>query len=987
MVSPLRRLPVVLVLCGLVLASFAMIPPSVASSAAGVAAAVVSPEPAPARNPSFRPSFGPAAASSALPATTPSVLQGSGSSESGAPSVAPAPAAAAPASPVIRASWNGLSSEDNNYYLPPCDAGISPPDVQVAAGPSHVVEMVNLMVSIWTKQGTFAKNDTLMHFFGLSSNEFISDPKVQYDPGSGHWFATVTDVGSMGAAPTCSITVTGRVIMAVSASSDPTGSWSVLSVPSSSTGECLDQPILGVGATTVIISVNVFSSCISSKYTYYGAQYWVISKADLVAGSSSAATQSFGPYANTASYHPAQIIGTGAAAFLVTANANNASVTSIQLFRVTGTPPSASISATSLGVRTITNPPSAPQSGGSALDTGDFRVLDAAWSAENLWLTLSDGCTPAGDSTARSCVRLIQVNTTTTTITQDFDVGAAGRYYLYPSLRPDGAGNLLVDFGYSSSTDYPGLMAAGRVYGDPLNQLDPPTVVRAGSTDQGYGCSGTGSSARCRYGDYFGAGLDPTNSSIVWAAGEFGVNSGWGTQIFAGSVKAVLTIGYSLVNGGAGYAFPKLTYILDGVTQSTVLTTSATSYAADPGTAWSVPVTFFNASRTANQSSEIWSLNTSAGTPMSGGTVSASLAASFVYFHLYLFGFGFRLSDNATGSIPMLQVVALRVHLWKPAAASYFVDAGSTYGYPALLNQSTANERWSLSGSANGTVNGPGAFAGLYYHQYRVTFDYKIAGGASGPAPAVHYHGFGTNTSVVANATVWADAARPYVYTASLTEQGAGIRVGAATGTVGTITASQTFLVTYGLQYYLSVSVEPASLAGNVSGAGWYDAGSLATLTAIAPSGWKFVGWSGASPGTQATATMSMNGPENVSALFYPGLTIVAGGGGSVTYSYGSTSGSVPAGSTFVLYVAAGTTVTLTAQPSSWTDNFVSWSGGATGSATTASVTLSGPTTVSAAFASNPLAVVGIAAGVLAVILATFVLLLVARRRKRQPPA
>ncbi len=972
MVALRRPWTVGVVLGFLLLGSLGVVPAAVAAPAARQTLSTTVPGPAAPSassvpNSLFHPSLVPVSTSASASIPVPSA------------SSDVVPAAVAPASPVLRASWNGLGSIDNGNLT--SYPSVSPPDVQVAVGPTHVVEMVNLAVAMWTKSGVRVQNASLMSFFGTPANEFISDPKVQYDAASGRWFATITDVATGGSV------ATGQVILAVSTGADPTRTWRLLKVPSAATGECLDQPILGVGSSTVTISVNVFSTCLSSSFTYNGAQYWVLSKADLVSGSPSPATQTFGPYATMASIHPAQTIGASTTDYLVNANAFDTSVNAIELFRVTGVPPSASVSMTNLTVRTITNPPSATQPGGGGvlpLDTGDFRVLDAAWSAGNLWLTLSDGCAPTGDPTTRSCVRLIELNTTTTSVTQDFDVSAAGRYYLYPALRADGKGNLLVVFGYSSAVDYPGVMAAGRVFGDPLNQLDPPTVIMAGATDQGLGCST--SAHTCRYGDYFGAGLDPSNSSIIWAAGEFGVGSGWGTQIFAGSIKAVLTLSYSIVNGGTGYALPTLGYTLDGAARSATLGLTPTSYAADPGTGWSVSPFLQNTSNVLHPTSEQWMLNASASTPPTSGTVNASLVASYAYFHMYFFRFGFALSDNLTGATPMVQVVSWQVHRWAAAASSYYVDAGSAFVYPATLNQSGANERWILNGPANGTVTGANSFAGLYYHQYRVAFDYIIRDASTGPAPSVHYYSYGTNTSVQANATVWADAARPYVYTSTLTGEGGGARIGAAGGTVGNVTAAGTVLVTYGLQYLLTVSAQPSSVAGDVSGAGWYDAGSLANLTATASEGWKFIGWSGAAVGNVASTSVTMSAPENVTALFYPGLTIVAAAGGSVAYSWGSTSGTVAAGGNVTIYAPAGTAVTLVAQPSSLFDAFGSWSGGATGSATSTSVTLNGPTSVSASFGSNTLVYAGIAGGVVAVILAALILLLLARRRKKQQP-
>lgn len=921
-------------------------------------------------NPAFRPSF-----TMAPRASSPEGSRVADPTGITSPVAAARVPAAAVSSPVVRVGWTGLGASDNGYLA--SDPAIAPPDVQVAVGPGHVVEMVNLAVSIWTKQGIWLRNSSLMSFFGTPTTEFISDPKIQYDAASGRWFATITDVA------TGSNVLTGQVILAVSLSSDPTGAWILHKVPSAATGQCLDQPILGVGASTVIVSVNVFSTCLSKKFTYYGARYWVLSKSDLVAGLTSPAVQSFGPYAGTSSFHPAQVLGPSPADYLVSANAYQTSVTTIELFQVTGTPPSATVATSNLTVASITMPPAAAQPGGGSslpLDTGDFRVLDAMWSGGDLWLTLTDGCTPAGDATIRSCVRLVEISTATGVVAQDFDVSAAGLYYLYPALRADGLGDLLVVFGYSSSTEFPGLMAAGRLFGDIADHIDPPEVVMAGTAPEGLGC--TSSAGTCRYGDYFGAALDPSNASLLWAAGEIGTPSGWGTRIFAGSIKALLTFSYGIANGGSGYLPPQVQYTMDGAPRSAALSFAPAEFLADPGTDWSASATLLKPSR---QTDEIWLVNATMSPPR--GAANRDLVENLTYYHLLRFGFLYVINDHSSATPPVVQA---RVQDWPAsivAGASAYVDPNSSFAYPSLLNASTGQEQWIAGEPTAGTVAGPGQFTVTYYHQYRVAFDYLLEAASPAPAPLVGYSSRGTNTSVHANATVWADAGGAYAYSDSLAGDSSGVRLGPESGAVGSVTAAGTITVTYRLQYLLNVTVEPGSVEESVVGGGWYDAGRSATLTAAAPGGWTFVGWSGAASGSAPSVTFLMTQPANVTALFYPGLTIMAGAGGSVAYSYGAVSGVVTAGGSLTVYAPIGTRITLAARPSSIADTFGSWGGGATGTSSTTSVALEGPTTVSASFGTNVLVVAGAAGGVVLVILAAVLLLLAARRRRKSPPA
>src|SRR3989442_1723633 len=385
---------------------------------------------------------------------------------------------------------------------------LTPPDVQVAVGPHHVVEMVNVLGRISTKQGVEVRTFPLDSFFGVLSTDFISDPKIHFDSASSRWFASITDV------------TTGSVLLEVSKSDDPAVLWNAYSV-STITG-CADQPLLGFSDLVVLISANDFSSCTSGNPSYLGVQYWVLNKTDLLSGAL-ARTMSFGPDPTLFSVHPVQSLLSATTQFMVSTGSGPTST--LTLYAVTGVPPGlVLVTPQNLGIRATTVPPSAPQLGSrSTLDTADNRVQDAMWADERLWLSLADGCIPVGDNRVRSCVRLIEVDTANATIVQDFDVGISGKYLFYPALRTDAAGNLVVVFGYSSTTEYPEMRVATRSVHDPPNTIGAPQVLRAGEGPEASGCP---NNSVCRYGDYFGASQDPSDPGVVLVAGEYGTAHG-----------------------------------------------------------------------------------------------------------------------------------------------------------------------------------------------------------------------------------------------------------------------------------------------------------------------------------------------------------------------------------------------------------------------------------------------------------------------------
>ena len=945
----LRRVFLTALLIAALVAPAALASLPATSPAPSRAAAPLAFDPIRTRAPTFIPS----------PVGTPRPSVASSPSAVAPASAAPAPAVSA-ASPQILAGWEGLQA---------IVGGPVPPDPILSVGPNQVVEMVNLQMEVYSKQGALLNLTDLATLFHTGT-DFISDPKVQYDPASGRWFATLTDV------------TTTQVPLVVSRTSDATGPWALFHVPSASTGHCLDQPILGVGTNVVVVSVNVFTqtspnTCVNP---YLGAEYWVINKTDLVKGVTPHAYDS-GINSLEGSIHPVQIQGTTPVMYMVSTYWPGTATTSntLHMFAVSGVPPTTpTVTVTSLSMPTAAVPPSAPQLGTrSTLDTSDIRVMDAVWASGKIWLGFDEAC-PTDSS--RACIRLVQLDAASGTALQDFDINLAGKDVFYPAFRVDGSGNLAVVFGFSSANEYPGIMTTGRVFGDPANTYQTPQHVVAGTGPETSACK----QGLCRYGDYFGAARDPSNDSVVWLNGERGTGVGWSTHVFSVSIKAQLILNYTLMGGGSGYSSPVVSFIRGGVAAEASFGTTPTTILADPATAWSVSTSLPGSSTAAG---EIWPVNASAGAPVTSGFASASVNRTYVYFHQYRATLGFQVLGGSgyTGS-PTVNGTVFGSPVDLAVPGTYYLDAGTPYAFPAQLGGSSGSERWRGSSAATGTVSSVLDLNVAYYHQVLVTFNYRIVGTTAATPPQVQYAAVGVSTSATANATVWADSQSAYAYQDALTAPSSGIRWGPGANGNGTITTPATYSVTYREQFYLSVAVSPVSLSGSVTPSGWYDAGSTVSLSASAPSGWQFGSWSGDASGSTPGLSLPLRAPMNVTATFNAGLTLVAGPGGSVAYAYGSVSGTVPAGTSRTVYVPVGTAVTVTAQPSSWTQAFTGWSGIPGGMSGTATVTVTAPVTASAAFGFDAVVAAGLAL-VAVLIVAGLIVALVVRRRRRRPPA
>jgi hypothetical protein len=141
------------------------------------------------------------------------------------------------------------------------------------------------------------------------------------------------------------------------------------------------------------------------------------------------------------------------------------------------------------------------------------------WQAGVLYLTSNDAC--VANAVVYSCAAVAAVSTPTAAVLWRTHFGSQGADSYYPAARPDPGGDLSVASGISSPTMYLSGAIAAFVAG---GQLVPTFgTIEVGS----YPVLGS------RYGDYFGAAIDPTHPHTIWAAAEVGnqPNGEWGTEI------------------------------------------------------------------------------------------------------------------------------------------------------------------------------------------------------------------------------------------------------------------------------------------------------------------------------------------------------------------------------------------------------------------------------------------------------------------------
>ena len=399
----------------------------------------------------------------------------------------------------ISGGWDGLNINNNPTIA------WRPPDIQVAAGPNNVVEMSNVILGIYDKSGGIITVADLHPFFLQNNDEFIGDPQVIFDTSSGHWFASVYDGGTTG-----DCTPNGcSTLVAVSASTDPSGIWYIYQFPWGNTFP--DQGIIATSDDKLVISVNDFDSTYSNV-----ADVLVADKNAMIAGGTTS-YQTTGYLPGETSIHPAQSLSSTDCIHMVSVGRLGSSI--VKLSAWCGNPASGTANFY-LNWATVTMYPSAAplqanQPSGVPMDTGDGRELTAAYQNGKVWHAFNDACVPNGGS-AQACIRVQEIDLSHLTgFLVDTYVGSPGVDTFYPALTINNAGKMLFIFGISGQ------------------QLNPSLIVGDATWMFAYLIVGSSNVNEGRYGDYFGAGPDPSGQS-AWVAGEYGSSSipnDWSTFI------------------------------------------------------------------------------------------------------------------------------------------------------------------------------------------------------------------------------------------------------------------------------------------------------------------------------------------------------------------------------------------------------------------------------------------------------------------------
>ena len=426
-----------------------------------------------------------------------------------------------------------------------------PPDPIMAAGPNHVMGLVNTSFGIFTKSGTMQKLiDATVWFQNVLPGKIghcvdtplgcVFDPKVVYDHFADRWVMVWLATDKV---------TESWILVSVSDDADPNGVWCNWALDGDLNGTTpasnwSDYQGLGYDDQAVYVVPNQFAFAggfdyakirILPKSTLYNASCPAITWTDLwdvrfpEAGADQFAA---------ATLRPAVTFGAPGVEYLM-ANSfffppNNDFMVLYSLTNPLATSPT--LTAQTVTVAATIPPPDANQKDGSAgvsgcaapclIDVGGHRIRNVVYRDGSVWTAHS---VAGGAQDEIALARYVRIGVGGPTLLEDEALGLPNCWNYYPAVTVDAGGNMAMVFNRSCSNtasvpEYAGIRYTYRRPSDA--GLQPSTQLKSGEANYVKTFGGS----RNRWGDYSGVAVDPADGSI-WMFAEYAAApiDKWGT--------------------------------------------------------------------------------------------------------------------------------------------------------------------------------------------------------------------------------------------------------------------------------------------------------------------------------------------------------------------------------------------------------------------------------------------------------------------------
>jgi hypothetical protein len=407
----------------------------------------------------------------------------------------------------------------------------APPDTNMAVGPNHIVQWVNLDYAVFDKSGNLLPGypkpgSSIWSSFGTGEcNSNSGDPIAQYDRAADRWLLSQLSLPS-----------SKYQCFAVSTTSDPTGSYARYSYNFGS--DLNDYPKItvwpvsftGAPQGAYFASYNIFAPF------FVGPRPCAYDRAAMLAGNSSATQICFQQSSSVGSLLPTDWDGatpppSGEPNFYFDFGTN-------ELLMWKFTPNFSSPSSSTFTGPThisVANFSEACGGGTCIPQSQTTQLLDSLADRlmyRNAYRNFGDHeaivinhSVTAGSSTG---VRWYEVRSpnATPTVFQQGTFAPDSNFRWMGSIALDQNGDIAVGYSVSSSSMHPAIRFTGREPGDPLNSMQAETSIIEGTGSQTSGLR--------RWGDYSAMRIDPTDDCTFWYTTEYLKSNGtfnWSTRI------------------------------------------------------------------------------------------------------------------------------------------------------------------------------------------------------------------------------------------------------------------------------------------------------------------------------------------------------------------------------------------------------------------------------------------------------------------------
>lgn len=404
----------------------------------------------------------------------------------------------------------------------PSDGSAFNPDTHGAVGPNHLMVTLNSEVRIQDRSGGQISRVSLDAWWAVAGQTAgatnVFDPRVVYDPYGGRFIFSANNDPD-GSNP--------GLLIAVSATSDPTGTWYRRFIDINATRPVFaDSPTLGFNRHWIVLSTDTYTN--TPPYDFSRADIFVYNKTNFYAN---------GSFAPTSIAYPDAF----AIVPVVTYDANLTTNYLVSVIAGVITNYPAGETNGVLGIFAIGGPVTAPtftdltyplseglwadsadSNLGPQLGTsnkiflGDSRITSATWrrgtiqAAHTIFL-------PANNPTY-AAVQWWEFTEDATINLGQIDGGSSGRMYAYPSIAANRNNDLVVGFSRFSTNEYPSAAYAYREdLGDPFNSLRSQVVFKSGNAPY----FRTNSSGNNLWGDWSATMIDPLNDTDFWTIQQY----------------------------------------------------------------------------------------------------------------------------------------------------------------------------------------------------------------------------------------------------------------------------------------------------------------------------------------------------------------------------------------------------------------------------------------------------------------------------------